>query len=170
MALKLFGWLRRGAPAGPERDALAPLLPALGELLAEDPEKARYLAAFAYLLSDVAYADGLISRVETQRMNRILRDFSSLTLGQAGLLLQLVHNETIFRADAAVDATAMFAELTTDKQQQDLIGCLYAVASADEQILPAEQASITRIARDLEVDADALERVQKSYARYLRAE
>ena len=48
-----------------------------------EPERARFVAAFAYVLSRVAHADLKISEDETRAMERIVPDHGGLPEGQA---------------------------------------------------------------------------------------
>src|ERR1041384_4188156 len=59
------------------------------ELDAMEPERARYLAAFAYILSRVASADLEVSEEETRAMERTLAESGGLTPEQAVLAVQI---------------------------------------------------------------------------------
>ncbi len=132
--------------------------------------EARYLAAFAWLLSSVAYADGSVTADEEARMQRILRDFSTLTHEQAERVLLLAGFENFNAgADHLEAVCAVFTEMADDaRKADDLVGCLYAVASADEVVAHSEEALIARIARHLGVDEEHLAKVQRAYADFRR--
>ncbi len=168
--MSILSWLglKRGKSEAPAVDP-AQIDRIAAAMQALEPEVARYVAAFAYLLSRVAYADGVISRVETNRMNSILRDFSDLTLGQADLALQLTRHET-FSADASVhrQVSAIFARLSTEKQREDLLGCLYAVAAADEVVHGVEDETVMAIGEEIGLPNEFVQKVREAYARFLK--
>ncbi|MFB3915538.1 MAG: hypothetical protein ACE14M_02335 [Terriglobales bacterium] len=66
---KLLQWLRERnqAPATKETDTVRKIVQKLDQI---EPERARYIAAFAYILSRVATADLNISEAETREMER----------------------------------------------------------------------------------------------------
>lgn len=168
--MSILSWLGLKRDTGPQAGSDPAQLDRIAAAMqALEPDHARYLAGFAYLLSRVAYADGVISRVETERMNRILRDFSELTLGQADLALQLARHET-FASDAAVgrQVSAIFASVSTEKQREDLLGCLYAVAAADDVVHGVEDEVVMTIGAELGIPPDFVQRVRGAYARFLK--
>ena len=72
--------------AGSEPRSMQPLLTALSEM---EPERARYLAAFAYVMSRVAAADRIIDPAEVDQMRRSLIDEGGLPTEQAELVVSL---------------------------------------------------------------------------------
>lgn len=160
----------------PAAGAGAPVLPVDGhvERIAEamdalPEDEARYLAAFAYLLCRVAYADGVISKVEVQRMSRILQDFSSLTAKQTDLVLKLAKHEN-FKADDEVGrkVSEAFAEMAGMGARSDFVGCLYAVAAADDEVHGIEDETVMRIGEELGVAGPEVQRIRAAYARFIQ--
>ena len=117
----------------------------------------------------MAHADGTISDVETERMNRILRDFSTLTMGQAELVLRLTQQAHFTAQDQAAgpQVSAMLREVSTEKQRREIVGCLYAVAAADDIIYPEEDNAVTSIAGEMGVPDEHVLRVRAAYERFL---
>ena len=59
------------------------------ELEALPEDRARYLAAFAYILGRVAYADSHVSAEETQKMEEIVRVLGHVPEAQAVLVVEI---------------------------------------------------------------------------------
>ncbi len=79
----------RGAterPAASRRGDTETVRRIVSELEALDPARARFLAAFAYVLSRVAHADSHISEDETEKMREIVQTLGHLPDAQALLV------------------------------------------------------------------------------------
>ena len=125
----------------------------VGELEALDPATARYLAAFAYILSRVAHADLDISPEETVKMEEILRDLGHLPPEQAVLVVQIAKSQkTLFGGTENFLVTREFKEIATREQREELVDCLFAVSAADDAISVTEEEEIRRIATELGFD------------------
>jgi uncharacterized tellurite resistance protein B-like protein len=149
--LKWLG-LERREPADSASDAAAVrrISEALDRL---DPERARYLAAFAYLLSRTARADLDVSDVETREMERIVMAHGSLPEDQAVLVVQIAKTQARLLGGSEDFLVAReFAAIGTREQKLALLDCLFAVSSADEAIATVEDNEIARIARELRIE------------------
>jgi len=82
-------WLGLDRPETAEQVPLRDVLDALDHLDHLEPARARYLAAFAYLLGRIAHADHHVSPQETRAMETALVDHGQLTEEQAMLVTQL---------------------------------------------------------------------------------
>jgi len=78
------------APPSGDTDTVRRIVAELDQL---DPSRARYLAAFAYVLSRVAGADLEISEVETARMVELLIRLGHLSEPQALLVVEIAKNQ-----------------------------------------------------------------------------
>ena len=137
----------------------------VGELEALEPERARYLAAFAYILSRVAHADLEISAAETDKMERILQDFGSLPEQQAVLAVQIAKAQT--RLAGGTEnflVTREFKEIATREQCLELLHCLFAVSAADDAISGAEEAQIRQVASELGFSLNEYVEVRSAYS------
>src|SRR5918994_6179855 len=85
-------WLGLDRPEAPEAIPLRDVLDALDHL---EPARARYLAAFAYLLGRVAHADQHVSPQETRAMETALVGQGQLTQEQAKLVVQLAKTSNL---------------------------------------------------------------------------
>ncbi|MDX1642994.1 MAG: TerB family tellurite resistance protein [Thermoanaerobaculia bacterium] len=122
----------------------------VGELEALDAETARYLAAFAYILSRVANADLDVSVDETRAMERIVHDLGHLPEDQAILVVQIAKSQNkLLGGTENYLVTREFKEIATPEQRRELLDCLFAVSAADGSISVAEEETIRRIASEL---------------------
>jgi uncharacterized tellurite resistance protein B-like protein len=149
--------LDRLAPAGAsdprhDRTATETVRKIVEELDRLDPDRARYIAAFAYILSRVANADLEISRVEIQAMERAVRDLGGLREEEAVLVVQMAKTQTLlFGATENFLVTREFHRMATPEQKRSLLECLFAVSAADETISSVEEAEIRRIVGELDL-------------------
>ena len=64
-----------------------------GELDALEPDRARFLAAFAYVLSRVAHADSEVCVHETETMKEIVQKLGHVPETQALLVVEIAKNQ-----------------------------------------------------------------------------
>ena len=115
-----------------------------------EPDRARFLAAFAYVLARVARADLEVSDAETRKMVELVREFSDLPPAQATLVVLMAKTHAIALGGTEnYLVTRQFRELATRGQRIDLVRCLFAVAAADENISSVESTEITQIGGEL---------------------
>ena len=122
----------------------------VSELEALEPARARFLAAFAYVLSRVAHADSHISKDETEAMREILQKLGHLPDAQAVLVVEIAKGQaTLFGGTENYLVTREFREIATDEQRLELLDCLFAVAASDGAISTAEESQAGQIAKEL---------------------
>ena len=132
------------------------------------PERARFLAAFAYILSRVAHADLDISEEETRKMEGIVTELGSLPVEQAVVVVQMAKTQSLlFGETENFLVTREFNKLATREQKIRLLECLFAVSSSDESISTRENSEIRLIARELLLDHKDLVAVRSSYREHL---
>jgi len=150
-----------GGDAAPLRDTLN----ALDHL---EPDRARFLAAFAYLLGRVADADQHISAEETSAMEQLVREQGQLSQEQAMVVTQLAKTSNLlFGGTANFLVAREFSALATYDQKLALMRCLFTVAATDESISMAEEGEIHRIATELRIDPPDLVALRVQHQRYL---
>ena len=136
-----------------ETREFAPLRETLQALDHLEPDRARYLAAFAYLLGRVAHADQHVSPAETRAMEALVQEQGALSQEQAMLVVQLAKtNNLLFGGTANFLVAREFSDLATYEQKLALMRCLFAVSSADDAISTAEESEIHRIGNELRID------------------
>ncbi len=119
-------------------------------LEAMDGERARFVAAFAYLLSRVANADLDISSDETDAMEDIVHRFGDLPEEQAVLIVEIAKSQNrLFGGTEDFKVAQEFKSLSTREQREELLHCLFAVSAADDEISGDEETRIRQIADEL---------------------
>jgi len=127
--------------------ALAKIAGAMQEL---DPQQARFVASFAYVLSRVARVDRDVSAAETEKMQQIVVRLGNLPEAQAALVVEVAqHQAELFGFSEDFSVTQEFRESATPAQRQDLLHCLFAVSAADDSVSVAEEEQIREIATEL---------------------
>ena len=122
----------------------------VGELDRLDRSRARFLAAFAYVLSRVAAADLDISDIETEKMIEIVQLLGHVPEEQAVLVVAIAKNQNrLFGSTEDYLVTREFREIATDEQRHELLDCLFAVSAADDTITGDEETQIRQISNEL---------------------
>jgi uncharacterized tellurite resistance protein B-like protein len=133
-----------------------------------EPDRARYVAAFAFVLSRVARADHDVSDEETSAMERLVSDKAGLPKDQAVLVVQMAKTQQLlFGGTDDFLVTRELGHQASYDEKVALIDCLFAVAASDRRILTAEADEVGRVARELKVDQTDLSRIRSSYRDYL---
>jgi uncharacterized tellurite resistance protein B-like protein len=166
MPLKsIRAWLGIDRPEEPEFAPLRETLQALDHL---EPDRARFLAAFAYLLGRVAHADQQVSAEETRAMEDLVREQGALTQDQAMVVVQLAKTSNLlFGGSANYLVARQFADLSTYEHKLALMRCLFALSATDEAISTAEEGEIHRIANELRIEQKDLVALRVANRRHL---
>jgi uncharacterized tellurite resistance protein B-like protein len=166
MPLKsIRAWLGIDAP---EKEEFAPLRETLEALDHLEPDRARYLGAFAYLLGRVAHADQHVSPEETRAMEALVREHGQLSGDQAMVVVQLAKTSNLlFGGTANFLVAREFSTLATYDQKLALMRCLFALSATDDAISTAEEGEIHRVAKELRIDHPDLVALRVAHARQL---
>jgi uncharacterized tellurite resistance protein B-like protein len=157
--LQLLGLDPAGAPA--EDDTIRRIADELDRL---DPERARYIAVFAYILSRVARADQDVSPVETAAMERIVMDTSGLPRDQVIMVVQIAKTQHLLMGGTEdYGVTREFDRRATHEQKLALVECLFAVSASDDSILTVEDNEIVKISRELKIEHADVVRLRSRY-------
>lgn len=117
------------------------------------PERARYVAGFAYLMARVAHVDSHVSADEMDLMHRIVQREADLSDEESAAVVDLALNDAIrFSGTHNLEVTREFAALSSHEQRLGLLRCLFAVSAADESVELAEDNEIRRISRELKIE------------------
>lgn len=147
---KLFGLGAPESSAAGETETVRKIAEALDRL---EPERARYIAAFAFLLSRVAFADLSASSEETRAMERVVEERLGLEGAQAVLAVQIAKTQSrLFGGTENFLVTREFERIATREQKLAVLDCLYAVSAAEGGISVVEDNEIARIANELRLD------------------
>ena len=160
----VWSWLGLSAPEPHEHSALRDVIGALDRL---EPERARHIARFAYLLGRVAHADQHASAEETAVMERLVLDEGSLTRDQALLVVSLAKTSNLlFGGTADFEIAREFAASASYEEKLALARCLFAVAASEDSISMTEETEIHRILNQLKIqpaDLTALRVAHRSH-------
>ena len=152
MSILKFLGLEEGDAAAAARDSaetetVRKIVASLDKL---EPDRARYVAAFAYILSRVARADLVISEAEVRAMETIVSHEGGLTPEQAILVVQMAKTQSIlFGGTENYLVTREFNRLATREQKLGLLRCLFAVSAAEDDISVVEDNEVRRIVTEL---------------------
>ena len=147
----LFDWLRNQAQGTPtasgDTDTVRRIASELDKI---EPNRARFLAAFAYVLSRVAGADMHISQVETAEMVVLLQQAGQLPEAQALLVVELAKTQhRLFGGTENFLVTREFRQVASDEERRRMLDCLFAVAVADDELSSEEESQIWQTAGEL---------------------
>jgi uncharacterized tellurite resistance protein B-like protein len=140
------------------------------ELEAMPLERARFLAAFAYILTRAAAADLTISSEESRAIEQLVGEHGGLAAPQAILVSQIARNQALlYGGTEDYLVTRQFRELSTAEDRLALLRCCYLVGAADETITSAESDLLQQIARELDIDRDEVNTIRSEFAPKLAA-
>ncbi len=133
----------------------------VAELEAMDPQQARYLACFAYVLSRVANADRVITADETAAMERLVIESGAVDEDQAVLVVAIARSQNqLLGGTEDYLVTREFGKQATPEQRRRLVHALFVVAAADGSIAVSEENEIARIAAELGVSPGELRAIR----------
>jgi uncharacterized tellurite resistance protein B-like protein len=118
-----------------------------------DPDEARYLASFAFVLARVANSDAGISEDESRRMEEVVRDVGGLTEAQAVLVVQIAKSQQQLKGGTEnYLVTREFNKVADRAQKEQLLHCLFEVSAADDSISLVEEDEVAMIAMELKIE------------------
>lgn len=119
------------------------------------PDRARFVAAFAYHLARIAHADHVMNDVERETLSRLVAEESGLPAAEIVEVIDLVARESwLFRGTEDYRVMREFDALATPEQKLGLIRCLFAISAADEEVVTKEDNEIRHIALALKISHD----------------
>jgi uncharacterized tellurite resistance protein B-like protein len=146
---------------GAETDTVRKIVDSLEHM---DVDKARYLAAFAYVLSRVARADLKISPEEARLIEQQVKEHGGLTEDQAILVAQIArHQQLLFGATEDFLVTREFNRIASRDDKLRLLDCLYAVAAAEASVSVVEDNEIRKVASELGLEHSDIIAVRSRY-------
>ncbi len=165
MSIWRFLKLRPENASSAETETVRKITEALDRM---EPERARFIAAFAYLLGRVARADLNISPEETRAMERIVMEKTGIPEEQAVVVVQIAKSQNIlFGATENYLVSREFNGMATQEQKLALIDCVFAVAAADQSISTVEDNEASQIADELRIEHRDFISIRSAYRKYL---
>jgi len=136
----------------------------VGQLDRLDPDEARFLAAFAFVLARVANADLEISDEESRRMEEVVRSVGGLTEAQAVLVVQIAKSQQLLKGGTENHlVTREFDRIASREQKERLLGCLFEISAADDEISLVEENEIKLIATELKFEHRDFSAIRSRY-------
>ena len=152
--MSIWRWLgiegaARDPGAGKEGEAVRAIVARLEQL---EPERARHIAAFAYILGRVAQVDLEVSEREARAMERILVTLGGIGPDEAALVVQIAKAQhVLFGATENYVVTRDFGRAASPEEKTALLECLFAVSASDEDVSGDEENEIRKIAREMDM-------------------
>jgi uncharacterized tellurite resistance protein B-like protein len=141
-----------------------------GQLDALPVDRARFLAAFAYILTRAAAADLDISHVESRAIEELVEEHGGLPEAQAILVAEIARSQSLlYGGTEDYLVTRQFRDLSTEEQRIALLRCCYLVGAADDTITAAESDLLQQIAKELDLDRSAVNAIRTEFAPKLAA-
>ena len=148
-----------------EPEALDRIIAALDGMA---PERAHYLAAFAYVLARIAHADLRIEDSEIDAMVRAATSLGDLAESEAKLVVEISLGQA--REEGGTSnylITREFRKISNREQRLGLVECLYAVSAADGTISTTESAEVSKIAEELGLSRNETNAVKAGWKSHL---
>jgi len=161
--MSLLSWLGLAPADAQARDpdaieALAGPLHALG------PERARFLALYAFVLARVANVDAHVSDAELGRIERELAAWGQLPPDQAGMVARLAKEQNqLTGATRNFLATRELRDRASHEEKLAVLHGLFAVSAADCDVTGVEEEAIRGISRELLLTNDEYLWVRSQY-------
>jgi uncharacterized tellurite resistance protein B-like protein len=134
------------------------------KLTALPPARARFVAAFAYLLGRAAEADLTVTEVEVAEIARLVAEVGELDKQTAGLVADLArHQSTAFGATEDYLVTREFKAMSTLEERQRLLRCCLLVMAADDDVDASESWLVNRMAEELDIERPDLNRIRAEF-------
>jgi len=167
--MSLWKWLGLAPDrTAPDAGDTATVRRIVAELEAIEPARARYLAAFAYVLGRVAHVDLHISDEETRTLVDIVQVLGHLPEAQAVLVVEIAkHQVRLFGGTENYLVTREFKEIATPEQRLELLDCVFAVSAADRSITALEDSQVRQIAIELGLSHSQYVEARSAYLEHL---
>jgi uncharacterized tellurite resistance protein B-like protein len=154
-----------GSAPGSRTDTIREIVDSLDSL---EPELARYVASFAYILGRVAHADLEISDEETREMERLVVEYGGIPEEQAVIVVQMAKTHAqLFGGTDNYLVTREFDERASLEEKKALLECLFAVSASDESISSREDTEIRKIADELHLTRNDFMSARSMYREHL---
>jgi uncharacterized tellurite resistance protein B-like protein len=165
---RFLGWGKESEKRPASAAETATVRKIVEELDHLDPERARFVASFAYILSRVAQADMDISAEETRAMERIVHEIGGLPEEQALIVVHMAKSQNLlFGGTENFQVTKEFGRIAGKAEKMALLECLFAVSAADESVTTTESNVIRQIADELLLEHADYIKVRKRFREHL---
>jgi uncharacterized tellurite resistance protein B-like protein len=134
------------------------------QLSAMPPARARYLAAFAYLLGRAADTNLTVSDAETEAMIKLMQEAGGLDGETARLVVVLATSQAdAYGATEDFLVTRQFKAISTIEEREQLLRCCFLVMAADDEIDETESWLANRLAEELDIERPDLNHIRDEF-------
>jgi len=128
------------------------------------PARARFLAAFAYLLGRAANANLAVSDVELEEMKVLLEEVGGLDAETAHLVVVLAGAQSgAYGATEDYLVTREFKAISTMEERERLLRCCFLVMAADDEVDESESWLANRLAEELDIERPDLNKIRDEF-------
>jgi uncharacterized protein YciI/uncharacterized tellurite resistance protein B-like protein len=133
-------------------------------LAALPPDRARFTAAFAYLLARTASINRTSTEAEAAEMTRLVAEIGELAADNARLVVDLASTRAQrFGATEDYLVTREFKAISTPADRERLLRCCLLVAVADDVVDANEAWLVNRLAEELDVERPRLNAIRAEF-------
>jgi uncharacterized tellurite resistance protein B-like protein len=134
------------------------------QLSAMPPARARFLAAFAYLLGRAANANLAVTEVEIAEMTRLVAEVGGLDAETARLVIVLADSQSEnYGATEDYLVTREFKAIATMEERERLLRCCFMVMAADDEVDETESWLANRMAEELDIERADLNHIRAEF-------
>ncbi len=128
------------------------------------PARARFVAAFAYLLGRAANADLQVTDAEAAEMTRIVAEVGGLDATSTALVVDLARSQAVrFGPTEDYLVTREFKAISTMDDRERLLRCCLLVMAVDDEVDATEAWLVNRMAEELDIERPALNRIRAEF-------
>jgi uncharacterized tellurite resistance protein B-like protein len=133
-------------------------------LTALPPARARFVAAFAYLLGRAANADLAVTDAEVTEMTQLVAEIGGLDGDAARLVVDLADAQAgDFGPTEDYLVTREFKAISTQDERERLLRCCLLVMAADDEVDATESWLVNRMAEELDIERPDLNRIRAEF-------
>ncbi len=170
MSFLQFLGLTEKSTTNPAEEDTSTMQAIISELSTLPQERARYLAAFAYILGRAAYADSKVNAAEIEKMKTIVNGLGHIPTDQVDLVVDIATNQVkLFGGTENFLVSRRFREISTEEQRIELLDCVFAVSAADKSITVVEEGQARQISKELGLNHDKFIAARSSYLEHVAA-
>ena len=163
---RTLGLDTRGDPGAPTIGDTESVRRIAARLAALPPERARFTAAFAYLLARTANVnpDASSTEAEAAEMTRLVGEVGGLIAADARLVVDIATTMAErFGATEDYLVTREFKAISTPEDRERLLRCCLLVAAADDVVDSQEAWLVNRLAEELDIDRARLNAIRAEF-------
>ncbi len=164
--MSIFDWLKNSGRERPviEQSGSTAVRDIAQRLSGLDPDRARWIAAFAMVLARAARANLDISSDELHAMQKVVHEVGGLPEDQASLVAEMAaRRDELLGVTEDYLATREFKRVAAEGDAERLLHSLFAVTAADDSISLVEEEEVRQVANELGIDHSEFTSIRATY-------